>query len=76
VLPRAATVIVLLVLSISGIMTWLDWRVNPSGQFHGPDGTNWPVVGETMFSWLWPLLLLGAVLLLPLWLWQRYADRR
>jgi len=76
VLVRAAAVIVVFVLSTSGIMTWLDWRVNPSGLFHGQDGTNWPVVGETMLSWLWPLTLLGVVMLLPLWLWQRYAGRR
>lgn len=75
-LVRAAAVIVVFVLSISGLMTWLDWRVNPNGLFHGPAGTNWPVVGETMLSWLWPLMLLGAALLLPLWLWQRYTGRR
>lgn len=55
---------------LAAVMTALDWRKNPAGIFHGPDGTHWAIVGETFFSWFWPTLsavgvltVLGAVAL-------------
>jgi len=42
-------------------MTAADWRLNPSGLFHGPQGTNWYVVTETALSWFWPVALIGLV---------------
>ncbi|MDJ0918720.1 MAG: hypothetical protein QNJ05_13215 [Woeseiaceae bacterium] len=34
-----------------------DWRLNPGGIFHGPDGTNWRFVYETAVSWFVPVLV-------------------
>ena len=39
------------------VMSFLDWRRNPSGLFHDEHGTNWPIVAETAFSWFWPVAL-------------------
>lgn len=47
----------LLALMVSAVPTFLDWRTNPSGIFHGRAGTNLDVVLETFVSWLWPLFL-------------------
>lgn len=42
-------------------MTIADWRLNPSGIFHDEQGTNWPIVAETAFSWFWPAALVALV---------------
>ncbi len=44
---------------VSAIMTFLDWRLNPGGIFHNDAGTNWTIVAETAFSWLWPVALIA-----------------
>lgn len=49
---------------VAGIATFLDWWLNPAGLFHGPGGNNWRIIGETAFSWWWPVAL--AVTLLSL----------
>jgi len=41
-------------LAIAAFMTFLDWRTNPGGIFHGADSTNWSVVMETAISWFVP----------------------
>lgn len=66
---------------LAAVMTLLDWRRNPSSLFHGPAGTDWAVVGETFFSWAWPLLgaflgLVGAGLLARSALAARRRGRR
>jgi hypothetical protein len=47
---------------VSATMTFLDWRLNPTGLFHGEQGTHWRVVAETALSWFWPVALIAAVL--------------
>jgi hypothetical protein len=49
---------------IAVIITYQDWQLNPSGIFHGEQGTNWPVVWETALSWLLPIWALVSALLL------------
>lgn len=49
---------------LAAVMTGLDWRKNPGGIFHGPDGTHWTIVGETFFSWFWPALPAMVLLIL------------
>jgi hypothetical protein len=39
---------------LSSAMTLWDWLENPGGIFRGPDGTQWDVVLETLYSWLLP----------------------
>lgn len=52
-------------LVVSTLLTFLDWRLNPGGIFHGAAGTDWLVVLETAWSWFWPVSLLVFVLALP-----------
>lgn len=40
---------------VASIATFLDWRVNPSGLYHGVDGTHWGIVWDTARSWLVPV---------------------
>ena len=48
----------------AAIPTALDWMENPSGIFHGPDGTHWGFVWDTWHSWFLPLTLPAVVLAL------------
>ncbi len=48
-------------LLVSIPMTIADWRLNPSGLFHDAQGTHWPIVAETAFSWFWPVALVALV---------------
>lgn len=50
----------LIALLVSAVPTFLDWQANPAGIFRSSMGTNWGVVFETVFSWLWPLFLFFA----------------
>jgi len=43
-------------------MTFADWRVNPSGIFHGDSGTNWGVTMETALSWFLPVAFSAFVM--------------
>ena len=45
-------------LAVAAVMSFLDWRLNPGGIFHDSAGTDWAVVAETAFSWLWPVALI------------------
>jgi hypothetical protein len=59
---KLATVIGLLTaLGVAAAMTIMDWRRNPGGIFHNELGTDWIVVAETAFSWLWPVALLASL---------------
>ena len=58
---------------ISAVPTGLDWYSNPAGIFRGEAGTNWSVVLETHFSWLWPLFLFFAPVSIGVLFW---LDRR
>lgn len=43
------------------VMSFLDWRLNPSGIFHSELGTNWPFVWDTWLSWFVPMFAVGSV---------------
>ena len=51
-------------------ITFVDWRLNPSGLFHDEHGTNWAVVAETFWSWFWPVALgaLATTMVICYWL--------
>ncbi len=55
---------------VAALMTFLDWRLNPGGIFHGPRGTDWSIVMETAFSWFAPVSALAVVLALPVAIWN------
>ena len=60
-------------LVVSAVMTFMDWRINPSGIFHDEQGTDWTVVAETALSWLGPtavaaFLVTAAVLYVIAWI--------
>lgn len=48
---------------LSGTVTFLDWRANPSGIFHDESGTHWKVVFETFGSWFKPTCFLAFTIL-------------
>ena len=57
-------------LVVASTTSFLDWRLNPGGLFHGPTGTSWGVVWETWVSWFAPVFLLVAAVALPVLLWR------
>lgn len=62
-------------LTVAGIATYLDWRVNPGGLYHGADGTHWDIVGDTAMSWLVPVTgyvtLIAWAVLFAISRWRR-----
>ena len=48
---------------VASVMSYLDWRLNPSGIFHGEGGTSWGVVWETWVSWFVTVEMVGASLI-------------
>jgi hypothetical protein len=50
-------------------MTIADWRLNPSGIFRDEQGTNWPIVAETAFSWFWPAASVALVVTVLIHAW-------
>jgi hypothetical protein len=63
-------------LLVSAVMTFLDWRLNPGGVFHGAAGTDWLIVRDTAWSWFWPVALAGAALALPVVGFLQWRKRR
>ena len=59
--PGAAAVVAT---AVATTMTYLDWRLNPGGIFHGPEGTNAAIVRATWLSWFLPLSALCAAVVL------------
>ena len=55
---------------VASVMSFLDWRLNPSGIFHGDHGTSWGVVWETWVSWFIPVAVWFGVVALPAFLWR------
>ena len=45
---------------VAAVMTYLDWRLNPGGIFHDAGQTDWSIVGETAFSWFWPVAVIAS----------------
>jgi len=62
-------------LAVAAVMTFLDWRLNPSGIFHGAEGTNWTFVIDTALSWFGPIFVLASVLALPVAIWRSRRKR-
>jgi len=62
-------------LAVAAAMTFLDWRLNPSGIFHGAEGTNWSFVMDTALSWFGPVFVLASVLALPVAVWLSRRKR-
>ena len=63
--------------SISAIITFLDWKQNPSEMFHNIDeGTNWEITMATFNSWFIPLFGIIAVALMALKLLVNKLSKR
>lgn len=62
---------------VAGLMTFLDWRLNPGEIFHGDAGTSWAVVQETFLSWFGPVFAAAAAIaLIVAWLLGRRGAHR
>jgi len=49
-------------------ITFIDWRLNPGGVFHGQAGTDWKIVWETWSSWCAPVFLVtSGIAIAVLW---------
>ena len=62
-------------LLVATSMTAIDWRVNPSGLFHDENGTDWPIVAETAFSWFWPVAVVALVLTVIVHSWFAASEQ-
>ena len=65
--------------SVSGLVTYEEWRNNPGGIFQTEEGTQWPYVIDTFTSWFFPtaVMTFGALFVLVLgllWLRKRAAE--
>ena len=56
-------------LIVASVISFLDWRLNPSGIFHSDLGTNWRFVWVTWISWFIPVFVAGSVLSVPVLIW-------
>ena len=63
-------------LFVASLMTFLDWRENPSGIFHGDNGTNWVFVRETFSSWFSPVAVPASIFALSGVFLFAWAKRR
>ncbi len=54
---------------VASVMSFLDWRLNPSGIFHSDLGTNWRFVWDTWISWFIPVFVVGSAVFVPAVLW-------
>lgn len=71
----ALAVGVALGLIVASVMTFLDWRLNPSGIFHNDRGTNWAFVMDTFVSWFFPVAAYaGVVAAAALFLYSRFKK--
>jgi len=57
---------------VAAAMTYADWKLNPAGIFHGPGGTNWGFVRDTLISWFLPVFPVAAAFALLI---VRYTSR-
>ena len=57
-------------LVVASLMSYSDWRLNPSGIFRDGSGTHWPVVLETAASWFVPVALGTAAITIPILVWR------
>ena len=54
---------------VASVMSFLDWRLNPSGIFHSDLGTNWRFVWDTWISWFIPVFAVGSAVSIPTLFW-------
>ncbi len=54
---------------VASVMSFLDWRLNPSGIFHSDLGTDWRVVWDTWISWFIPVFVVGSTVSVPAFFW-------
>ncbi len=54
---------------VASVMSFLDWRLNPSGIFHSDLGTNWRFVWDTWISWFMPVFVVGSAVSIPALSW-------
>ncbi|MDY7093956.1 MAG: hypothetical protein SX243_13395 [Acidobacteriota bacterium] len=59
---------------VAVIATVIDWWKNPSGLFHGPEGTQWRIVFDTFLSWWIPGFLYLLVVVIAVWLLGRAVS--
>ena len=54
---------------VASVISFLDWRLNPSGIFHSDLGTNWRFVWDTWISWFVPVFVVGSAVSVPVLFW-------
>lgn len=64
---------------ITSIITVWEWIENPSGIFHGKNGTNWSFVYDTAISWFIPtfinVTLISAAVYLIIFLLNKLLQK-
>ena len=50
---------------VASVMSFLGWRLNPSGIYHSDLGTNWRFVWDTWISWFMPVFVVGSAVSIP-----------
>lgn len=66
----------LIALIVACVMTFMDWRLNPSGIFRGESGTHWARVAETATSWFLPTAAIACIVTVPVSLWLSFLARK
>ena len=56
-------------LVVASVVSFLDWRLNPSGIFHSALGTNWQFVRDTWISWFLPVWAACSAVSVPAFFW-------
>jgi hypothetical protein len=66
----------IIALGVAIVPTFMDWRLNPGGLFHGGIGTHWGVVLETAWTWFWPVFLGVVPLTVLVHAWVVHEKKR
>ena len=61
---------------VASVMSYLGWRLNPSGIYHSDLGTNWRFVWDTWISWFLPVSVVASVVSVPALLWLSKRSSR
>ncbi len=61
---------------VAGVMTFMDWRLNPAGIFRTDAGTDWTRVAETAASWFFPTAVIAGIITVPVSLWLSFLARK
>ena len=64
-------------LLVAAPITFMEWLDNPGGVYRNAQGTIWAHVGETLWSWFWPFVLLvtPVAVAVSAWRLRRAAGR-